>query len=455
MKAAMFQLVVLCALCVLSVVGQDATEEHKFEAFITRHGKKYNQTEKSRRFRIWQDKNNLIQEHNGRYQRGLVAYILKENEYMDLTEDEFRKYRTGAIPPQQDQSTITTQSNQDISLQAAPKCSYNSFTPKDYRTQGAVSPVKNQGNCGSCWAFSAVAAIESACYLKNLAMQNVSEQQLVDCSSSYGNNGCSGGWMDNAFSYVIANGVSNSVCYPYTAQTGICSSSNCAPATYIASYVDVTTTDECLMMQALNNHGPLSVALCGSSPSFQMYGGGFYNDTSCNCPVNHAVVIVGWTVANGARQWILKNRQLGYILGVETTVTLSLDPVISGTTVTPRLYPVISGTVVTLSLNPVISGTVVTLSLNPVISGTVVTIRLFPVISKTTVTLSLNPVISGTVVTIRLFPVISGTTVTLSQNPVISGTVVTIRLYPVISGTAVTPRLYPVICGPMSFLAAM
>jgi len=92
----------------------------------------------------------------------------------------------------------------------------------NWLTAGAVTPIKNQGQCGSCWAFSTTGSLEGLNFLTNKNLLSFSEQQLVDCSGSYGNQGCNGGLMDNAFKYVMAQGIELEATYPYTAVDGNC-----------------------------------------------------------------------------------------------------------------------------------------------------------------------------------------------------------------------------------------
>lgn len=163
----------------------------------------------------------------------------------------------------------------------------------DWQAQGKVSVVKNQGQCGSCWAFSATGAIESGLLL---AGKNdlASEQQLVDCSRSYGNQGCSGGWMDSAFQYAIDHGITTQGLYPYVARNQACAKDG--GEIKVNGFVDVPGCDN--LANALSAR-PVSVAV--DAGQWSLYKGGVLS--SCTTNVNHGVLVVGSTDA----YWKIKN----------------------------------------------------------------------------------------------------------------------------------------------------
>jgi len=163
----------------------------------------------------------------------------------------------------------------------------------DWQAQGKVSGVKNQGQCGSCWAFSATGAMESGLLL---AGRNdlLSEQQLVDCSRSYGNQGCSGGWMDSAFQYVIDKGITTQGEYPYVARNQACAKDG--GAIKIKQFVDVPGCDN--LANAVTAR-PVSVAV--DAGQWSAYKGGVMS--TCTTNINHGVLVVGYTDA----YWKIKN----------------------------------------------------------------------------------------------------------------------------------------------------
>jgi C1A family cysteine protease len=207
------------------------------------------------------------------------TYALGLTVFADLTQEEFASQYLSSFA---------------IEAQPQPEPFVNNLTADvDWVSKGFTTPVKNQGQCGSCWAFSATGALEGLSKAKG-NLQSFSEQQLVDCSTSYGNNGCNGGLMDNAFRYVEAKGITTESAYPYTAKDGSCKVDGGAFKN--SKHVDITNCNG--LTSAINNQ-VVSVAV--DATNWSLYSSGVFGN--CKTSLNHGVLLVG--VKNGA--WWIKN----------------------------------------------------------------------------------------------------------------------------------------------------
>ena len=177
---------------------------------------------------------------------------------------------------------------------------------------GAVTPVKDQGQCGSCWAFSTTGSLEGAHFVASNELLSFSEQQLVDCAYiKYGNYGCNGGLQDSAYKYYEdGNNAELESVYPYTSgagQRGTCSyDKDSATDVTVTSYVDVTPSSPSQMMAALNTQ-PLAVAIEADKFVFQTYKSGVLTSDQCGTNLDHAVLAVGYGTEDGEDYWLVKN----------------------------------------------------------------------------------------------------------------------------------------------------
>tara|TARA_B100000214_G_C23962230_1_gene625857 strand:- start:679 stop:1557 length:879 start_codon:yes stop_codon:yes gene_type:complete len=177
----------------------------------------------------------------------------------------------------------------------------------DWRKENAVTHVKNQGHCGGCWAFSTTGSVEGIVAIKTGKLLNISEQQLIDCSTQEGNHGCGGGIMDYGFQYIIDN---NGICsendYPYQAMDGQCQ--ECNPIVQINKYGNVFPRNEKILKRAVAQQ-PVSVAIQANLTSFRLYSNGVYSDFNCGTQLDHGVLIVGYgnDEVSGNDYWLVKN----------------------------------------------------------------------------------------------------------------------------------------------------
>lgn len=272
-------------------VSTAESNQFLFTNWAKQHAKSYDVAEVFQRFKIFNDNVDKIVAHNS----GKHSFTMKMNAFGDLTADEFKAQSHGLLP-------FRSEFLKSQNAPSFPK-DFKIASSVDWTSKGAVTPVKNQGQCGSCWAFSTTGAIEGAHQIATGKLVSLSEQELVDCAGSAGNQGCNGGLMDNGFEWVIKNGVCTEASYPYQGKGTTCQ--KCTAAAHIFAYKDVPKGDEDTLMQAVNVN-PVSIAIEADQSSFQFYSGGVMDGT-CGKQLDHGVLLVGYGTDNGKDYWKIKN----------------------------------------------------------------------------------------------------------------------------------------------------
>ncbi|XP_059150315.1 procathepsin L-like [Physella acuta] len=290
---------VLCAALLTCVHSLNHELNDLWLSYKMRYNKSYSSRMELIRREIWEANIELIERHNILADRGLHSYWMGENRFSDMTTAEFKQTMNG----------FRSQDKRPSSLQYIPTA-VSVPDSVDWRVKGYVTPVKDQGDCGSCWAFSSTGALEGQHFKKTGKLVSLSEQQLIDCSRAYGNKGCDGGLMDPSFTYIHENnGIDTEESYPYKAKNGAkCLYNQSDVGATDTGFVDIQSGSEEALKQALATIGPISVAIDAGLGSFHRYKSGVYNDDQCSSEVlDHAVLAVGYGTENGTDYWIIKN----------------------------------------------------------------------------------------------------------------------------------------------------
>jgi len=320
----MMRFVILGALVACALARTEREERNMFADFKATYGRRYEGAAEEHRFRCFSTNLKLIDEHNA---RGAETHGV--NQFADLCTHEFNsmylgykrankthyKHRipfngesvevgSGSVPSS---GSVVSSSSPSGSASGSSDPAPDAKTI-DWRSKGAVTPVKNQGQCGSCWSFSATGSMEGQWMLAGNTLIGLSEEELVQCDHN-GDEGCNGGIMDNAFEWVVSNkGIDSEANYPYTSGDGITGKCKTAKEKkVVATFTGHTDlpNDETAMGNWVYTNGPLSIAVDASS-GWQSYTGGIVR----NCfgtQLDHGVLIVGYDDNNSPPYWIVKN----------------------------------------------------------------------------------------------------------------------------------------------------
>jgi len=283
-----------------SAITVEESHIARFNNWKAEHNKFYHSIEEEEtRFEVFLRNHRNIEAHNA---DSTQTFTMGHNEFSDMTPEEFKATMTGFT------GMVGHKSGADDIHSAVG----GEPASRDWRAEGKVTAVKNQGQCGSCWAFSTIGSTESANLIKNGGSASdskniLSEQQLVDCSRR--NNGCNGGLMDYGFQYLKqlgGNGDDTERTYPYTGRHGRCHIRKGTPShVRVTGFTDVEKS-EAALKNALGTVGPVSVAIEADQRAFQFYRGGILT-TGCGQQLDHGVVAVGYGTEAGQDYFIVRN----------------------------------------------------------------------------------------------------------------------------------------------------
>jgi len=305
-----------------------------YDQFKQKFGKSYNsEDEEAKRFGIFKSNVDYIYDTNAKK----LSYRLGVNAFADLMADEFAQMYTGLQKPATPWGELPYLGRHNYSGSALPGS-------VDWTAKGAVTPVKNQGQCGSCWSFSTTGSLEGAWEIATGKLVSLSEQQFVDCDKK--DSGCGGGLMDTAFSYAEKNALCTEGSYSYKGRAGSCQASSCTvgiPKGGVTGYKDVAADDEQALMEAVAKQ-PVSIAVEADKAAFQLYHSGVLT-SKCGSNLDHGVLVVGYGTDSGTDYWKVKN-SWGASFGEDGYIRLKRGKggagecgLLSG----PPSYPVVSG----------------------------------------------------------------------------------------------------------------
>ncbi|XP_051892253.1 digestive cysteine proteinase 1-like [Pristis pectinata] len=272
-----------------------------FQHYKEKFGKEYEEGDVEHEFRRTTFTHNMRYIHSKN--RANMSYKMEVNHLADRTEEE-----TAAMRGRLKGSLLNNG-------QPFPTERYMSVvlpTSLDWRLYGAVTPVKDQAMCGSCWSFGATGVLEGALFLKTGNLIPLSQQMLIDCTWGFGNHACDGGLEWKTFEWIMKHGgIADAESYgPYIGQNGFCHYNQSILIAKVKSYTNVTSGDSEALKMAIFKNGPVAVGIDASHKSFRFYSNGVYYEPQCRNKLedlDHAVLAIGYGTINGQPYWLIKN----------------------------------------------------------------------------------------------------------------------------------------------------
>jgi len=283
---------VLCVTVSLASPVPYAESEYQylFTKWMSANGKNYEVEDFFNRYSIFKDNLNFVHQHNSENR----SYTVGINSFADLTTKEFKARNT--LIPEQIHNSHKITPHHDEQVTAPP-------TAVDWRSHNAVSAVRDQGNCGSCYSFSSVSTVETAYAIKHGVLTSLSEQYVVDCSSSFGNLGCNGGMPTAVFNFLKQKGAATLASYPYAGVVQSCKTGSKAAAA-VTGYTSVSGEAPLIAATVI---GSVVVQIEASTQAFQFYSSGVFDNSGCGLNVDHGVVVVGYGTQGTTNYWIVRN----------------------------------------------------------------------------------------------------------------------------------------------------
>jgi len=318
-----------------SIPTFDSSLNEAWKLFKQVYEKVYTFEEEQNRRAIWEENVATIRVHNLEADMDIHSYTLGMNKYGDMTNKEFVKQMNGLKMTDDSQSgdrhTFIPPSNVKIPASV------------DWRKEGYVTPVKDQGQCGSCWAFSATGSLEGQWFKAHSELISLSEQNLVDCSTTQGNQGCNGGWMDWAFQYIKDNeGIDTEKSYPYHAVDQKCQFDKKNIGANDTGFTDIKAQSEPDLEAAIATVGPISVAIDASHAKFQLYKSGVYDQLGCSTTqLDHGVLAVGYDTTSKKQNYYIVKNSWGESWGNHGYIWMSRDKKNQCGIATKASYPIV------------------------------------------------------------------------------------------------------------------